>query len=978
MLIRDSLRGLPMVYRLSHSGVAHASLLPRSGRSVVAALGLYAVLGGLTSFIGWAADIPRLTDWINSGISIQPNTCVAVMAAGAAVILLAWGHRRAAAVLGLLVALIGSSVLFEYFSGVDLGIDRVLMFGRTWGNGGVLSTGRMGPPGATSWTLIGTALVLVATGRRGSRARALAVVLAFGAFSLAGLSVTGYLYSADILYTLPRLTVIALQTSSFVLATTLAIIAAVREHAPTRWFIENSSAGMLARRALPFVILVPFAVGWLRVRGQELGLYNTAFGTALFVLVLVALLVGFMSWNLSMLSRHEAVLRRSERRLGDTLESITDGFIGLDDEWRFTFVNIEAERLLTKTRDELIGRSVWDVFPEVMGTTADKELRRSATDRVSVEFEDFNPVLQRWFANKAYPMADGGMTVYFQDVTVRKAAEEGLRVSQEQLRAELMDMKRVQELSLRLVQAGDMRSLLGEILAAATEITGTSKGNIQFYDPITGRLRIIVHQGLSPQLLEHFADDGCVASCGAAAAKIERVIVEDVASEPNLQGTLDLKIMLADGIRAILSTPLVSRDGQLLGMLSNHFDVSRRPSEREQRYLDLLARMAADLIERSQTELALREADRRKDEFLAILAHELRNPLAPLRNAAHIMKLKELSDPELVQPIDMIERQTAQMARLIDDLLDVSRITRGIVDLRLEPVEFGDVAKIVVESCRSEIDPRGHTLYVDLPKEPVVLKADRHRLIQIFSNLIVNAAKYTPSGGRIDFTARVDDRMLDVHVKDSGVGIPRGKLGEIFELFAQLDRSLERQGGLGIGLTLARQLVVLHRGTIAAHSDGVGQGSTFVVRRPVAAVAVAPVARAEPEPATRPKRILVVDDNADAAESLALIMRVAGHEVRLAADGVDALRVAAEFVPEVAFLDIGMPRLNGYETARRMREEPWGKSVYLIAMTGWGQQNDRQRSERAGFDAHVVKPASPGALQKMVRDLDHRAATNST
>jgi CheY-like chemotaxis protein/two-component sensor histidine kinase len=320
--------------------------------------------------------------------------------------------------------------------------------------------------------------------------------------------------------------------------------------------------------------------------------------------------------------------------------------------------------------------------------------------------------------------------------------------------------------------------------------------------------------------------------------------------------------------------------------------------------------------------------------------------------------------------VGMIDRQVAQMARLIDDLLDVSRMTRGMFDLLLERCDFGEIAAAAVEACREEMASRGHTLRVSMPKEPIAVRADRHRLLQVFCNLIVNAAKYTPAGGQIEFIGRTAGSELEVLVKDSGIGIPPNKLQEIFELFAQVDRSLERQGGLGVGLTLARELIELHHGTIEARSAGVGQGSTFIVRLPISgAEPVRVSADGEQKPGAEPRRILIADDNEDAADSLALILRAEGHEVRVVFDGEAAFRVCGEFKPEVVFLDIGMPKLNGYEVARRVRSEAWGKPIQLAALTGWGQEDDRRRSAEAGFNTHFVKPVSSEALLKFLADL---------
>jgi signal transduction histidine kinase len=391
-----------------------------------------------------------------------------------------------------------------------------------------------------------------------------------------------------------------------------------------------------------------------------------------------------------------------------------------------------------------------------------------------------------------------------------------------------------------------------------------------------------------------------------------------------------------------------------------------------------LARMRREILE-EQKRVEV-EASRRKDEFLAILAHELRNPLGPVRNAAHYLKLRALPDPELRRPIEMIESQVTHMSRLIDDLLDVARITRGMVELRLERLLLRDVAEAAVDACRDEIEGRTHTLLVTLPEEPVTLLADRQRLVQVFGNLIGNAVKFTPPGGRIEITAVLVQDEIHVSVADNGVGIPPEKLGEIFELFTQVDRSLERQGGLGIGLTLARQLIGLHRGSLEAKSQGQGRGSTFVVRLPIVSTAVPdqePVATPASPPRVEQRRVLVADDNRDAADSMAILMGGAGHLVRVAYDGAEALSVAEEFRPDVAFLDIGMPKMNGYDVARRLREAR-GASIRLIALTGWGQDSDRQRSEEAGFDEHLVKPVSPDVFTRMLRNGEAYAAEAAT
>lgn len=363
----------------------------------------------------------------------------------------------------------------------------------------------------------------------------------------------------------------------------------------------------------------------------------------------------------------------------------------------------------------------------------------------------------------------------------------------------------------------------------------------------------------------------------------------------------------------------------------------------------------------------LRLADRRKNEFVAILAHELRNPLGPIRNAARILKLKGLELPELKGPIEMIERQTEQLARLLDDLLDVSRITRGALEVRRERLEFATVVDASLEASREELVDRDIRLVVNMPEQPIELLADRARLIQLLGNLVSNAAKYTPAGGTVEVSASVHGGRLKLSVKDNGIGIPRDKLTEIFELFTQVERTGGRAGGLGIGLTLVRQIAALHGGSIEAYSDGLGHGSEFVLTVPI--VAMSPDEQA-PARVTGPdamqRRILVVDDNRDAAESLAVLLQLAGHEVEYVLDGKAAVALAEQTRPEVVFLDLGMPIMNGYEVARRIRAQPWGKRTYLVALSGWGQADERQRTKDAGFHAHLVKPVAPEAISRLL------------
>jgi signal transduction histidine kinase len=409
-----------------------------------------------------------------------------------------------------------------------------------------------------------------------------------------------------------------------------------------------------------------------------------------------------------------------------------------------------------------------------------------------------------------------------------------LRESRRMIADDLAATARLQDLSTRLLYPADLNALLQEILAAAAGLTGTDKGNIQILDPATGRLRLLVHQGLSPQFVEFFADDGWGVTCGAAAANKARVIIEDIERVPALRAAEAFTVLRRDDIRAVQSTPLISRDGRVLGVLNNHFRVPTRPSERQLRYIDLLARMAADLIERCQSEDALREADRRKDEFLAALGHELRGPLAPLRNTLEIMKRMGNGSPAEQQARETMQRQLTHLTRLVDDLVDVSRITHNKILLRVERVELAAVIHQALEAAQPLAAKADLRVRADVPVEPIYLQGDPVRLVQVFGNILNNACKYTGAGGEIRVDVTRDGNEAVVRIKDTGVGIPPDQLTHVFDLFTQIDVPFERtHGGLGIGLTIVKRLVEMHGGSIAVHSEGLQRGSEFIVRLPL-------------------------------------------------------------------------------------------------------------------------------------------------
>lgn len=655
-------------------------------RRAVTALGVYAFIGGIVSFSGWVFDLPRLTDWNASGISIQPNASLAIILASASLVLLARGHLRTATALAALVALVGGATLFEHLSGIDLGIDTPLRFGRTWGHRRITFAGRMGPPGAVSLVLMGVAMILASRPTMPA-ARRTAALVGLATASVSSLALIGYLYGAIALYSLPSTTAIALPMASFTFAISIGLMVVFSELEPVGLILDKGPAGSLVRRVAPGVIIVPIAIGYVRVLGEQNVPFDTTYGSALRTLVEIVLLL-LLLW--------------------------------------------------------------------LTGNTIRREAARRAEAHVAL------------------------------------------------------------------------------------------KGSEQ----------------------------------------------------------------------------------------------------------------------------SLREADRRKDEFLAILAHELRNPLAPIRSAVELMKFDVPAETRLARCREVVDRQVSHMTRLLDDLLDAGRIAQGRLQLRTQTVEVATVIRMAVETCSPLIEKSGHELSISLLQEPIFLEADAVRLAQVFGNLLNNACKYTTPNGRVWVTATLDGSEVVVTVRDSGDGIPAVQLPRIFDMFSQRGAAADRSSGLGIGLHLVHSLVEMHNGTVTARSDGPGRGSEFIVRLPALVdreSAEVPNARASHE-SVPVRRVLVVDDNEDAASSLAMLLVAVGNEATVAQDGREALEKASAYDPDVILLDIGLPGMNGYEVCRTLRDKQGGRGPRIIALTGWGQDEDRRKSSAAGFDGHLVKPVSLEALQRALME----------
>jgi PAS domain S-box-containing protein len=645
-----------------------------------------------------------------------------------------------------------------------------------------------------------------------------------------------------------------------------------------------------------------------------------------------------MVHDITELKSHEEAVRASQQRFQAFMDNTPARVFMKDEEGRYLFVNRAVVAAVEAVVEDWIGKTDLELFPTEVANRLREHDRIVRTSEETFEFTETLPLPggPRSFFTIKFPIRDpkgrvlvGGVGV---DMTETRRAERAMRTSEEKFR--------------RIFETANEGIWMLDADARVTLV------NRRMADML----------GYQPKEM-------------MGKAKWEFLVEKDQARvremferrRAGISEQVDVCFQHKDGrpVWAIMAArPLIDEDGVFRGTLDLFTDVTERKNLEEE-------------LRQHVRELA--EADRRKDEFLATLAHELRNPLAPIRNAVGLLQLQSSGDPELEQARAIIDRQVQQMVRLIDDLLDVSRITRGKLTLRRGRVSLADVLGNAVETSRPLVEEAGHTLEVRVPSEAVYLDGDLTRLAQVFANLLNNAVKYTERGGRITLAAERTGDTVVVAVRDTGIGIAPEQLPHIFEMFSQVTPALDRsQGGLGIGLSLVRAIVELHGGTITASSAGPGQGSAFVVRLPVAVSehAAAPDAAlappAPPAPAT-PTRVLVVDDNPDAVESLAMMLRLMKHEVAIAHDGLEALETGAAFRPDVALLDIGMPRLNGYDTARRVRELEWGRTVVLIALTGWGQEDDKRRAREAGFDLHMTKPVDPHALQRVLADLPEHA-----
>lgn len=652
-----------------------------------------------------------------------------------------------------------------------------------------------------------------------------------------------------------------------------------------------------------------------------------------------------VSTDVTSLKETQAALQARERELQTLADNTPDILARFDRQLRHVFVSAAIERMTGRTPRDFIGRTARELdmpadLCDCWENAVQAAFHEARAQTVAFTYEAADGL--RHFSGRFVPEfgSDGSIDhvlAVLHDDTEQKRAEQDINRLLEEERHYARLLARMAQAS-RLVHASLSADEIAQVLThQAREILGARRAVTQL-------------------TLE-----------GPGARNIQAVaLAADASPSEQPHGT-------------VLTASLTGKGGEPLGQVQLTGGPYGEFTHEDRTVLMQLAAIASTGLENARLYASLREADHRKDEFLATLAHELRNPLAPIRNGLEILRRSGQLTGPAARARDMMERQLAHLVRLVDDLLDVSRISRGKVDLRLVRLTLQSVLDSALESSRPAIEASNHRLVMQLPTEPVWIDGDLTRLAQVVSNLLNNAAKYTPAGGRIELSAQVEGPQAVIRVTDNGTGISADMLPRVFDLFAQVDHTLARaQGGLGIGLSLVKKLVELHGGDIRADSRGLGQGSRFTVRLPLAAhtadnstESASPMARLAASDA--PCRVLVCDDNVDGAESLALMLGLLGHEVRTVHDGPAALATVPHWRPDAVLLDIGLPGMSGYEVARQMRNDPCLQGILLVAVTGWGTQDDQRRSAAAGFDQHLTKPVEVTALESVLASRLARA-----
>jgi PAS domain S-box-containing protein len=930
---------------------ARRNAVPRAGGLVTLAIGAFFL-------VFWMITPLADREWV--GASMKTNTALSLVMAALSLLLLDRGRIAGltSAALATLTAFVGVATLLEYASGLDLHLDQVVALDFPLPQNRGLPN-RMAPNTALVFALAGFALLSLP-----SRQRAVAVAgqaLALGVLGICVLAEVGYLYNATALYQPTQYIGMSPYTAAAGTILGLAMVAARQDVGIARLMVNDGPAGYLARRLVLVAALAPAVLGWLRLEGEALGLYTKETGTSLLVLLTMATFVLVVAILARTLDGVDVRRRQAENQLRSSgeltaaLSRATSVGEVVDAATRLGLpaLGASAGSLMVISPDgkSLRMASSRGYSAATVGTyqsiPLDKELPICEAVRTEQPVFIENPAeMDRRYPGLSDQKADSQAWVAL-PVTGRERTIGVLGLSfahtqtfDERQRQRLVEMARqcaqALDRALLIDDREEARVLLETVLSAAPV-------GLAYLDRELRYVRV-----------------------NAALAAVHGLPAQDHVGR-HLSEVLppDLVAFAQPHLEEVLATNLPrtarSFSGQLPGAPgeTRHYLISFYPVPDRAGLPVGVGKIMVDVTAEQRARESAEDANRAKDEFMAMLGHELRNPLSPILTALQMMKLRggDVHGKERA----IIERQVRQMARLVDDLLDVSRITRGKVELKKDRVLLEDIVAQAVEVASPLFEERVHRLSSEVPPGVAVV-GDEHRLTQVLANLLTNAAKYTPPGGRIEIIGGEEDGKAVIRVKDSGKGIPPELLSRVFDLFVQGNRTAERSGGgLGLGLSIVRMLVTMHGGEVTATSEGAGKGSEFKVTLPLDRTAGAALVAERPDlgaPAARPRRgrrVLVVDDNRDAAELLAELLDMEGYETKVAFDGPTALRVATEFQPELAFLDIGLPVMDGYDLARRLRAMSQGPLV-LVAVTGYGQPSDRARSAAAGFDEHLVKP----------------------
>lgn len=689
---------------------------------------------------------------------------------------------------------------------------------------------------------------------------------------------------------------------------------------------------------------------------------------------------------------------RNEEKLTfqvNLLNSVQDAIIAVDENNKFNYWNDISEKILGWSAQEVLGHNVEEFFPSNSSNSLFKPFEKLRTEGCYIgelEYHRKDGKLITLDAHiKRLVNQDGeyeGGVASIRDITKLKQKEAELITIKNSLAAEVEGLTKLHAISRQFISQNNLQEIYKEILEAAITLTHTDKGCIQIFDKQINCLKIIESNGLEEQILNQFKFTPFgKRTSGKAFSERRRVIVEDI-QQTSIYSETDKKCYLYAGIRTIQSTPLISNTGSIVGILLTYYTLKHQFEERELRMLDLLARTAADVIERTINEEAiqrsekralflvkeLRKMDKNKNEFLSVLSHELRNPLASIMMSLSLLDIVEPDGEQVKQIKEVMKRQTNQLSRLVNDLTDITRITQNKINLKKERVNLNELISRVVEDSKLLFESKGVSLKVDLTSIPLYMEADPVRLAQVIGNLLDNSAKFTAKGDNTLVTVWKDEDKQEavICVQDNGMGIKPDLIPDLFHPFIQLDDSLARSsGGFGLGLAIVKGMVELHGGSVSAFSEGSGKGSQFTIRLPLFEVSnnnrvEQPKVGKEP---SQTLRILVIDDIPDVAEILCSLLRQMGHEVISANNGCEGITKAKEFRPDVLLCDIGMPGMNGYEVAKIIRCDNELMDVFLIALTGYAQPDDLMRAKECGFDRHVAKPVDFDTLKQILAEI---------